>query len=186
MNQYVPAVAPLSRAEIEQDATRIITKFKPALLKKPGCFPVLKLFDALEDYGLEPGVEELSDGVEGMTYPDGRVLLSEETYRGAYERQGRPRFTVVHECCHGIKHREQIRRALFDTGEIVVYRRQSIKPFLDPEWQANVFSSALLMPAQMVRILAEREHRMLLVSTMAEVFGVSFKAAEVRLKVLGI
>jgi Zn-dependent peptidase ImmA (M78 family) len=75
---------------------------------------------------------------------------------------------------------------LSDTGELVVYRRQIVKPYRDPEWQANTFSSALLMPAQMVRLLASKEHRLLLPGTMTEEFGVSFQAAEVRLKVLEI
>jgi hypothetical protein len=187
MSQLVPVVAPMSRAEIERDATLMTLRFRPDLLKKPGRFPVLKLFDALSDlYGLDPGVEELSDAVEGMTFPDGRVLLSEETYRGAHDGLGRPRFTVPHECYHGIRHREQIRRALTDTGELVVYRRKNIKPFRDPEWQANAFAGVLLMPAPMVRLLAERERRMFLISMMANEFGVSLQAAEVRLKVLGI
>lgn len=187
MSQLVPVVAPMSRAEIEQHATIIIRRFDPRLLRTPGHFPVLRLFDALSDeYELDPGVEELSDGVEGMTFPDGRVLLSEETYRGAHAGLGRPRFTVPHECYHGIKHREQIRRALSDTGELVVYRRQIVKPYRDPEWQANAFSGALLMPAPMVRLLAEGEHRLVLSRRMAEEFGVSLQAAEVRLKVLGM
>jgi Zn-dependent peptidase ImmA (M78 family) len=135
---------------------------------------------------LDPGVEELSDGVEGMTFPDGRVILSEETYRGAHDGLGRPRFTVVHECYHGIRHREQIRRALIDSGELVLCRRQIVKPFRDPEWQANAFSGALLMPAPMVRMLAAKQSRSLLPATMREEFGVSTQAAEVRLQVLKI
>lgn len=188
MSQFVPVVAPISRAEIEEEAKVVIDRFRPRLLTKPGCFPVLALFDALDDppYRLDPGVEELSDGVEGMVYPDGRVLLSEETYRGADNEIGRPRFTVAHECYHGMKHGRQIRRALTDVGELVVCRRQSIKPFLDPEWQANAFAGALLMPEQAVKLLAEKERRMFLTATMAEVFGVSVRAAEVRLNVLKI
>ena len=185
MTQYVPAVAPLSRADIELDASRIIARYCPNLLAKPGHFPVLTLFEALEDdYRLDPGVDELSDGVEGMTYPDGQVLLSEETYRGADAGDGRPRFTVLHECYHGIKHREQIRGALTDTGELVVYRRQTVKPFRDPEWQANAFASAVLMPAPTVRLLARQENRLVLPYTMTTEFGVSLQAAEGRLKVL--
>ncbi len=188
MSQFVPVVAPISRAEIEEEAKLTIARFRPRLLAKPGCFPVLKLFDALGDppHNLDPGVEVLSDGVEGMVYPDGRVLLSEETYRGADEEVGRPRFTVAHECYHGMKHSKQIRRALTDVGELVVCRRQNIKPFLDPEWQANAFGGALLMPEEMVRLLVAKERRVLLAATMAEVFGVSMQAAEVRLNVLKI
>lgn len=188
MESYVPAVAPQSRRDIERCATEVISRFYPELLRKPGPFPVLDFFDHVirEDYGLDPGVEPLSDGVEGMTWPDGRVLVSEETYRGAADDSGRPRFTVVHECFHGIKHRAQIRRALVDAGELVLYRRHDIKPFLDPEWQANMFAGAVLMPEVMVRVLAGRCHRLALPGAMTSVFNVSLQAAEVRLKKLGI
>jgi hypothetical protein len=188
MSRYVPVVSPLSRRNIEQDAIRITARFYPDLLQEPGRFPVLEFFDhVLRDvYRLDPGVELLSDGVEGMTWPDGRVLVSADTYRGAHDGIGRPRFTVVHECYHGIKHRRQIQKALVDAGELVLYRRTKIKPYVDPEWQANTFASAVLMPEAMVRRIAAMEHRMLLVGRMAEVFGVSPKAAEVRLAKLGL
>ncbi len=187
MSLYVPAVAPLSRATIEEDARRVLLRFYPTLLSKPGRFPALDFFDLLADeFGLDPGVEDLSDGIEGMTFPDGRVLVSEETYRGAWQGHGRPRFTILHECYHGIKHKEQIRRALKDAGELVVYRRQAIKPFVDPEWQANAFSAAGPMPETAVRMLAAEVPRYSLATAMARVFGVSEKAAEIRLEKLGI
>jgi hypothetical protein len=187
MNQFVPVVTAMSRAQIEANAVCVITEFRPRLLSSPGRFPVLKLFEALEDkFGLDVGVEELSDGVEGMTFPDGRVLLSEATYRGANEGAGRQRFTVLHECFHGMRHRKQIQRVLVDVGELVMYRRKLVKPYLDPEWQANAFAAAVLMPEEMVRLLARHHNRALLPSMMAETFGTSVQAAEVRLKKLTI
>ncbi len=112
MSTYVPVVKPMSRMDIEADAKTVIRRFYPRLLRRPGQFPVLDFFDLLKDeYGLEPGVEPLSDGVEGMTFPDGRVLVSEETYRGAHCGVGRCRFTVPHESYHGIKHRAQDSKA---------------------------------------------------------------------------
>lgn len=188
MASVVPLVAPMSRSAIEGDATKIILDYHPHLLRIPGAFPVLDFFDHVlrEDFGLDPGVELLSDGVEGMTWPDGRVLISGETYCGADRNSGRPRFTVMHEAYHGIKHRLQIRKALVDTGELVLYRRHDIKPYIDPEWQANTFASAVLMPELMVRRLASKGSRALLISRMMSVFGVSQKAAEVRLAKLGI
>ncbi|MGD0516675.1 MAG: ImmA/IrrE family metallo-endopeptidase [Thermoguttaceae bacterium] len=187
MTLYVPAVAPMSRQKIEEEALAIISRYYPKLLRKPGPFPVLAFFDLIrEEFGLDPGVEELSDGVEGMTFPNGCVLVCEETYRGASEEQGRPRFTIPHECYHGIKHKDQIRKALMDTGELVIYRRQLIKPFVDPEWQANAFAAAVLMPEPMVRMLAAKNEGMQLLDLMIKIFKVSPKAAEVRLEKLRI
>jgi len=159
----------------------------PHLLRTPGALPVLDFFDVLKDsYSLDTGVEELPDGVEGMTWPDGRVIVSEDTYRGAANGIGRPRFTIPHEGFHGLEHRKQIRKALTDTGELVLYRRQTIEAFRDPEWQANTFASAMLMPEPMVRLLARREKHLFLQSTMVEVFQVSASAAKVRMSKLSI
>lgn len=189
MSNYVPAVAPLSRSNIERDAQRVIALHFPTLLTEAKPFPVLHFFDHVlrDEYGLDPGVEPLSDGVEGMTWPDGRVLVSEDTYRGAASGNGRARFTIVHEAYHGIKHRQQIQRALVDAGELVLYRRTDLKPYLDPEWQANTFAGAVLMPEPIVRYLhARHKSPTYLASVMTQQFQVSLKAAEVRLKKLGI
>jgi hypothetical protein len=187
MGEYVPRVRPLSARQIEQQAMGIIAAFYPNLLKEPGQFPVLDFFDLLKDeFKLQPGVEELSDGVEGITWPDGRVIVSEPTYRGAAAGNGRDRFTVMHEAYHGIEHRGQIRNALVHTGELVLYRRKMIEAFRDPEWQANTFASAILMPEATVRLLAKGGSRLFLLAEMLDAFGVSYRAAEVRIEKLKI
>lgn len=188
MSNFVPAVAPTSKKEIEVLATRLLCKHYPRLLRQPAAFPVLEFFDHVlrEYYELDTGVEVLSDGVEGVTLPDGQVLVSEETYRSAHMKAGRGRFTVIHECCHGLMHSRQIQRAIVDRGELVLHRRRTIEPYRDPEWQANYYAGAILMPHQMVVQLAKEEERFLLPSAMADVFGVSRIAAEVRIDKLGI
>lgn len=187
MSRLVPQVSPMSRAKIELQATQITQQFWPELLEQPGRFPVLDFFELLRDaYGLDPGVGQLSEGVEGITWPDGRVFVSEETYRGAAEGKGRPRFTIPHEGYHGIQHRRQIRNALVHTGQLVLHRRQAIPAYRDPEWQANTFASALLMPATMVQIVASQTDRWELGNVMQDVFGVSYRAAEVRLEKLAL
>ena len=65
----------------------------------------LHTFECLDEIGLTPGVDELSDGVEGITWPDGRVMLSEKTYCDAVDGNGRARFTVAHEIAHALHHR---------------------------------------------------------------------------------
>jgi IrrE N-terminal-like domain len=188
MNSYVPAVEPLSKRLIERDATFVLMKYYPDLLCEPGIFPVLEFFDHIlkDEFHLDSGVELLSDGIEGMTWPDGRVLVSEETYEGADRGIGRPRFTIMHECYHGIKHRQQIKKALVDTGELVLYRRQNIEAFRDPEWQANWFAGAILMPREMVIKLSKKTPRQKLSQVIKDRFGVSLKAAEVRIQKLEI
>jgi IrrE N-terminal-like domain len=188
MALYVPEVAPLSRRQIESEASGVLAEFYHRLLEEPGKFPVLDFFDHClrEVYGLDTGVKPLSDGVEGVTFPDGRVFVSEETYRRACRGDGRARFTVLHESYHGIRHRNQIRSRLVHFGGLVLRRRQSIPAFRDPEWQANVFAAAALMPAQMLRIVAQRAARPYLAREVSSTFGVSVQAAEVRISQLGL
>lgn len=147
MSAFVPRVAPKSKWEIEKEAEALIRQHFPERLETPGHLDVLEFWELLEDaYGLRPGVDELSDGTEGMTYPDGRVLVNEATYRGVVGGNGRSRFTMCHEAYHGLAHRNQIRNVLIDTGELALYRRSELPPAVDPEWQANVFAASILMP----------------------------------------
>jgi len=189
MTGYVPEVAPLSRQDIERQANNLIRWLCPDRLRKPGWFPVLEYWEALRDrFGLDTGVAELPDGVEGMTWPDGRVLVTEETYRGVVRGEGRPRHTMVHEGYHGMQHRSQIQRVLIHTGRLVLLRRgmPSLPAYKDPEWQAEAFAGAALMPADMVRSLATKMAPAFLVPEVMESFGVSRRSAEVRLRILGV
>jgi Zn-dependent peptidase ImmA (M78 family) len=51
--------------------------------------------------------------------------------------------------------------------------------FREPEWQANAFASAILMPENMVRQGWTKQH-------LKTEFGVTEKAARVRLEILGL
>lgn len=97
MSQMVPCVSPLSKLDIEAQAKEIVTKHFPGRLTVPGPLPVMKLFeDILPDvYKLKTGAMDLSPGVEGMAFPNGLIVVSEETYRGACNHEGRPRFTIT-------------------------------------------------------------------------------------------
>ena len=130
------------------------------------------------------------DGSEGYAkYDDDRrvveILASPETYE--WLEQGHPRggFFVAHELGHCFLHTDQLVRlaqmhkaqqaALHRGGEDV--RHQT---YMDTEWQANAFASALLMPAQGLLIL-EQEHGPLSPAPVVERFQVSSQAAGYRL-----
>ena len=187
MSRRVPAVAPKSRRQIDNESVEFLTKHFSEHLEIPGRLPVLKCFDLLSDYGLDPGVAELSEGDEGISYPDGRVLLSEKTYRGAHAGNGRDRFTVVHECYHGLYHRHQIQHALVHQGTIVLARRGELPAYRDPEWQANVFAASALMPESMVKMVVARHSTAWeRIQQVASIFGVSEQSARIRLTQLGL
>jgi Zn-dependent peptidase ImmA (M78 family) len=105
----------------------------------------------------------------GETFPDSKkIVLREDVYNGAVDGKGRDRFTIGHE----IKH------CLFDDSERVkLYRVEpniKIKPFYDPEWQANAFSGELLMPYHLMGGLSIEE--------IIEKCGVTADAAITQLK----
>jgi hypothetical protein len=180
MSTFVPRVKPKSKRKIEAEAFTFLKQHFPERLEKPGRLDVLELWELLQDsYGLKPGVEDLSDGTEGMTWPDGRVLVSEATYRGVVSGNGRSRFTMCHEAYHGLAHRKQIRNVLVDTGELALFRRSELAPAFDPEWQANVFAASILMPWPMVRqVLREAADKP--VEDLMYFFRVSYTAADIR------
>lgn len=184
MSAFVPRVAPKSKREIETQATQFLKRHFPERLTVPGPLNVLELWELLEDcYGLRPGVEELSDGTEGMTWPDGRVLVNETTYRGVARGNGRCRFTMCHEAYHGLEHRNQIRNVLVDTGELALFRRSDLPAAVDPEWQANVFAASILMPWGVVRkVLKEAADKP--IEDMMYFFRVSCSAASIRIREL--
>ncbi len=138
MSFLVPMVSPLSRANIEQMAINVLENFSPGLLQKPGAFPALEFFNHYlpERYCLDTGVEDLGDGIEGLTFPDGRVLVSTGTYTLADQENGRARFTIVHEGFHGIQHKDQIRNSLVHTS-FVLHRRQNIPAYRDGNRRAK-------------------------------------------------
>ena len=184
-SRFVPCVASKTKRQIEDEAEAFLARHMPERLVVPGKTDVIEAFELLGDvYDLKPGVAELSDGVEGMTWPDGRVQVSEETYSRALQGHGRARFTIVHETYHGLYHRDQIKRVLIDEGELVLFRRSDIPVMVDPEWQANIFAGALLMPRAMVRQVIKEASGSCEITDMIYYFGVSPAAAKVRLRKL--
>jgi hypothetical protein len=182
VSTYVPRVAAKTKRKIEAEAIAFLSRHFSERLTTPGRLDVLEMWELLtEEHGLQTGVEELSDGVEGMTWPDGRVFVSEATYRGAAEHDGRSRFTMCHEAYHGLEHRQQVQNVLVDTGELALYRRHDLAPCVDPEWQANVFAASILMPWPPVKaVLAEAANTP--IEDLMYFFKVSKSAARIRLQ----
>ena len=131
------------------------------------------------------------DGSEGYARYDSdrrviEILASPETYD--WLERGHPRggFFVAHELGHCFLHTSQLVRlaqmhkaqqaALHRGGEEVGH-----ETYMDTEWQANAFASALLMPAQGLLTL-EREHGALSRASVVEHFHVSAEAAGYRIE----
>ncbi len=126
----------------------------------------------------------------------------------------RKRFTEMHEAAHFLLHKEYFERALLPkrkqrfsyiacrTVESFSHRPKSATEWM--EWQADSLAAALLMPQnafynctkEMIRKIACDElesdklpytgtrHIYKIIASIAEIFGVSFRAAEIRMQQL--
>jgi hypothetical protein len=126
---------------------------------------------------------------EGMSRWDceaGRLelVLSADTYDLLRSDHIRARYTVLHEFGHIIQHTAQIIRlaGLSLTSQIALHRlKTEHAAYLDTEWQANAFASAMLMPATGVRELTNQNAE-LRANQIARHFGASEEAARYRLE----
>jgi hypothetical protein len=189
----VPPVRARSRAVIEARAELSLSKVAPQCLVDPQPTPVTWMFDTvLPRRGVwTASVEELAPGLEGITDCVGKeVKLAPHVYDGMDQGNGRCRFSGAHELGHVVLHADELAaRAgvlLVNGGDVLLARRSDLKPFLDPEWQANTYAGALLMPAAMVRKAMAGLQPYQMVATVVNTFQVSKEAAECRLHKLGL
>lgn len=102
---------------------------------------------------------------EGLTKPNGEILIREDVFDGACDGNGRDRFTMVHELEHWFMHRKSFGFARSS---------QTVPSYKCPEWQANTAASFTLMPTGAVRRSNANP------IALAELCEVSPRAAEVR------
>lgn len=179
----VPIVSPLSRKHIETIAVEVLRQFQPDCLKTPTPVDLEFLLEfVLPANGYYPDIVDLGPSIEGLTDPKSRtVCLSPDVYDDMGNGDGRARFTVAHEIGHVILHAHEIRETMVNRGKDGLARRSDIKPYEDPEWQANAFAGSLLMPESAVREIVSRNTRKA-VSAVANILRVSRAAADIRLR----
>jgi len=117
-----------------------------------------------DDAGLETA--------EACYFPDERcIYLRDRDYRGIAEGTNRRAlFTLWHEIGHMLLgHDKKFARDC--TGKLLAH-----KLYEDSEWQANTFAAEFLMPLSVIR-----SERLFCPDQLMEAFGVSRRAAEVRL-----
>lgn len=113
-----------------------------------------------------------------------KVELRQDVVDRARAGEGRDRFTAAHELAHVVLHGELLKSArrphLFrDIGKM---RPQDLKPYKDPEWQANSWASAFLMPYEGAKRFLGRQSFRFELTDFCENFGVSHQAANIRLE----
>jgi Zn-dependent peptidase ImmA (M78 family) len=138
----------------------------------------LAIFDEIEDASIEAYTD----------FERRAIFVPLKTYdaliRGHHNN--RERFTTTHEAGHVILHRKY-----FENKALVAARTGygKIKPYMDPEWQANAAAGALLMPLttfywENKRLEAMGYSSFSRVLALASQFQVSEDAVERRLKTL--
>lgn len=83
-------------------------------------------------------------------YVKNEMVVRNDVYCLACAENGRHRFTIAHELGHYILHRNGVKMCR-------IAEKESIAAYLDPEWQANTFASAILMPKRLISGLTANE-----------------------------
>jgi predicted transcriptional regulator len=124
-----------------------------------------------ELFGLEVVFKKLSDGLAGYFDHDKKIIFVNDTYPAT-----RNLFTIAHEIGHYILHNGTNNR--YD--EYHKYTPEERKR----EYEANEFAGKLLMPEQkFIKVFEEYKAN---VKKIADIFGVSIRACEVRAFNLGL
>lgn len=171
MSQLNLKAPPLSRAQIEA----MTAAFREMFSIGSHWLPVPQLLEFLpptmgERYSFQVRTRSEMGDRHGYFDPaSGELALRDDVYNGVCEGRGRDRFTACHEIGHLILHSQPTLNRV-DPGAIV-------RTFEDPEWQANAFSSSVLMPKALMLTMTS-------ITQIKEVFGVSTEAAKVRVRKL--
>ena len=178
----VPIVKGKSYREIEIEAIKFLQVVAPECLEKTQATPLMEIFEnKLHLIGFNKVLRADVPGLGGVTYIGTRMVeLSESTYADLEDGDPVARFTTAHEMGHAALHGQQDAFGEFPSREnVMLARRSEIRAFEDPEWQANAFAAAILMPLTSMRRL-HRQGRMN-VGTVMRIFGVSWSAATKRI-----
>lgn len=164
-------VEPMSKKSIQEIAKQARGVFK---LKDPyiDMEELVEMLIAMEVVVVCESGDKRLEGKYALTYPDRNLmLLSEDTYLGACNGNGRDRFTIAHEIGHLLMHKNQFAFARLTTGNHKVYE--------DAEWQADTFASHFLIDNEH---LGNYPSSAITAELVSGVFGTSFQAASVYLQ----
>ena len=184
--EELPLASPRSWASIEADALHFVHRFYPKMLAKPGPIPIEHFIEFVlpKHKKAQFDVAPLPHPSEAITIPGDdnrlpRIIMASEVFDRLLAGNGRARFTAAHECGHVIYHMQEFRKALVSGTHKGLYRKPTIPPYMNPERQADVFASRMLMPEPAVRLALQILGPN--VRDLAELFQVSYQAMSVRL-----
>ena len=137
-------------------------------------FPILSFVEnilpiLIPDFQFAVVPEAEMGNKHGETYPSKNLIrIREDIYLRAAAGEGRDRLTVAHEVGHLFLHEDDsIALCRLEPGD-------KLKPYEDPEWQADAFGGELLASSYLIEGMNSRE--------VEKMCGVSADAAKVQLK----
>ena len=160
MDSHFGSVQRRTEQQIERFAQMVRRELGVAPNDRLAMQPVLEfaLGDMVDGAYLAVAPDNEMEGAEGRTdWHRPVITLSAGTYAALSRGDARARSTAAHELGHLLMHTQK---------PVFHYRSKSHDCRVDPEWQANAFAAALLMPADAFR-------KMKTVSQAKKTFGVS-------------
>ncbi len=130
----------------------------------------------LTKLGLDYGVEELVGEEAHYDASTNEIILDAKTFDALSMDNPRAKFTLAHEIGHAKLHGPYFRKELLQgRTSHRQFPRKTLPAYEDPEWQANRFAGAFLMPTSlMIKAIREGWSD----KRIADFFGVSISAAQ--------
>lgn len=182
------SVTPLRRIDLEKQAVGYLKKYQPEVLKKVKAVDLARLLDycIYDSHGFSPKIVSGfgSSEIEAQTdFLNKTIEITSECY-DSLDVPGRPRFTVGHELGHVVIHSSQFPSLITSLQRT---QKAKIETYENPEWQADHFSGALLMPLSTIFPLFSRLRDAEydsdeIVEEIANEYLVSYSAAIARIK----
>ena len=165
------------KEEIELEAERLLDRF--GLASEP-----VDPITVANDLGLKVfNAAFPEEGIHGLIAKRPAVTT---IYVNVNDKPARKRFTVAHELGHFVLHLAAGEGEFIDNEDTFRTPQDPDSPWDDDrrkEWEANVFASALLMPAALIR---QKWVEIEDIDGMASLFQVSRQAMAIRLSSLGL
>lgn len=145
---------PVSRKIIRDYVKKVRTYLR---LEDILLFPILKFVEVIlpteyPNFTFAVLAKEEMGDKHGETNPEeGWIHIREDVYEGACNDNGRDRFTIAHEVGHFLMHK---------TTSITLCRMdpsKRLRPYEDPEWQADAFAGELLAPSYLIAEMSPKE-----------------------------
>lgn len=137
-------------------------------------FPIVQFLEnilpiLIPDFQLEIVPKKEMGNKHGETYPNRNLIrIREDVYLGAVSGCGRDRLTIAHEIGHLLLHEDDC------IALCKLAPNEKLRPFEDPEWQANAFGGELLASTYLIKGMSAAD--------VSEKCGVSMDAAKVQLR----